>query len=198
MKNYSFSSLFLAVSAGFVKTLLSLGFWVPLSNISFACYLTHPVFILLYIGLQETPMHYTDINFVSISDSTFNWVSSNLMLRYFLCSSLSFLTKVLYVFSPLLDVPVPWPLGAHSGGELCVFCASWEALRPPEMEQHIETNQWHKGVIQLSSFILFPVFLRLLRYMPCVFLFTSTFVDNKPVCFWFKKKNLQYVFIVIA
>lgn len=72
MKNDSFSSLFLAVSAGFVKTLLSLGFWVPLSNISFACYLTHPVFILLYIGMQETPMHYTDINFVSISDSTFN------------------------------------------------------------------------------------------------------------------------------
>lgn len=54
---------------GFIKTLLSLGFWVPLSNISFACYLTHPVFIIFYIGLQETPIHYTDINFVNISDT---------------------------------------------------------------------------------------------------------------------------------
>ncbi|XP_076613337.1 O-acyltransferase like protein [Chaetodon auriga] len=49
---------------GFIKSFLSLGFWVPLSNISFACYLTHPVFIILYIGLQETPIHYTDINFM--------------------------------------------------------------------------------------------------------------------------------------
>nr|XP_040053785.1 O-acyltransferase like protein isoform X1 [Gasterosteus aculeatus aculeatus] len=49
---------------GFIKSLLSLGFWIPLSNISFACYLTHPVFIILYIGLQETPIHYTDINFM--------------------------------------------------------------------------------------------------------------------------------------
>uniref|UniRef100_A0A1A8BTV4 O-acyltransferase like n=1 Tax=Nothobranchius kadleci TaxID=1051664 RepID=A0A1A8BTV4_NOTKA len=49
---------------GFIKTLLSLRFWVPLSNISFACYLIHPVFIILYIGLQETPIHYSDINFM--------------------------------------------------------------------------------------------------------------------------------------
>ncbi|KAM3599105.1 uncharacterized protein V6R79_000090 [Siganus canaliculatus] len=49
---------------GFIKTLLSLGFWVPLSNISFACYLIHPVFIILYMGLQETPIHYSDINFM--------------------------------------------------------------------------------------------------------------------------------------
>ncbi|KAM7392714.1 hypothetical protein PAMA_007710 [Pampus argenteus] len=49
---------------GFIKSLLSLDLWVPLSNISFACYLTHPVFIILYIGLQETPIHYTDINFM--------------------------------------------------------------------------------------------------------------------------------------
>uniref|UniRef100_A0A3Q1FIM1 O-acyltransferase like protein-like n=1 Tax=Acanthochromis polyacanthus TaxID=80966 RepID=A0A3Q1FIM1_9TELE len=52
---------------GFIKRLLSLSFWVPLSNISFACYLIHPVFIIVYIGLQETPIHYSDINFVSIS-----------------------------------------------------------------------------------------------------------------------------------
>ncbi|XP_069026572.1 O-acyltransferase like protein [Embiotoca jacksoni] len=50
--------------AGFIKRLLSLSFWVPLSNISFACYLTHPIFIIVYIGLQETPIHYTDINFM--------------------------------------------------------------------------------------------------------------------------------------
>ncbi|XP_037608678.1 O-acyltransferase like protein [Sebastes umbrosus] len=49
---------------GFIKSLLSLGFWSPLSNISFACYLTHPVFMILYNGLQETPIHYTDISFM--------------------------------------------------------------------------------------------------------------------------------------
>ncbi|XP_041667058.1 O-acyltransferase like protein [Cheilinus undulatus] len=49
---------------GFINSLLSLNVWVPLSNISFACYLAHPVFIILYIGLQETPIHYTDINFM--------------------------------------------------------------------------------------------------------------------------------------
>ncbi|KAM9841655.1 O-acyltransferase like protein [Aulostomus maculatus] len=49
---------------GLIKSLLSLGLWVPLTNISFACYLIHPVFIILYIGLQETPIHYTDINFM--------------------------------------------------------------------------------------------------------------------------------------
>ncbi|XP_005456362.3 O-acyltransferase like protein isoform X1 [Oreochromis niloticus] len=49
---------------GFIKRFLSLTFWVPLSNISFACYLIHPVFIILYIGFQETPIHYTDINFM--------------------------------------------------------------------------------------------------------------------------------------
>ncbi|XP_061589247.1 O-acyltransferase like protein [Cololabis saira] len=49
---------------GFITKVLSLSFWIPLSNISFACYLVHPVFIILYNGLQETPIHYTDINFM--------------------------------------------------------------------------------------------------------------------------------------
>ncbi|KAK2819266.1 hypothetical protein Q5P01_024827 [Channa striata] len=49
---------------GFIKSFLSLGLWVPISTISFACYLIHPVFIIIYIGLQETPIHYTDINFM--------------------------------------------------------------------------------------------------------------------------------------
>ncbi|XP_062268351.1 O-acyltransferase like protein-like isoform X2 [Platichthys flesus] len=51
---------------GFIKSFLSLGFWLPLSNISFACYLSHPIFIIIYIGLQETPIHYTDLNFMYI------------------------------------------------------------------------------------------------------------------------------------
>ncbi|XP_060936507.1 O-acyltransferase like protein-like [Limanda limanda] len=49
---------------GFIKSFLSLGFWLPLSNMSFACYLSHPIFIIIYIGLQETPIHYTDLNFM--------------------------------------------------------------------------------------------------------------------------------------
>ncbi|XP_061603694.1 O-acyltransferase like protein isoform X2 [Phyllopteryx taeniolatus] len=49
---------------GFINSLLSFSLWVPLARISFACYLIHPVYILVYTGLQETPIHYTDINFM--------------------------------------------------------------------------------------------------------------------------------------
>ncbi|XP_062269146.1 O-acyltransferase like protein-like [Platichthys flesus] len=51
---------------GFIKSFLSLGFWLPISNISFACYLSHPIFMRIYLGLQETPIHYTDLNFMYI------------------------------------------------------------------------------------------------------------------------------------
>ncbi|KAI4887518.1 hypothetical protein NFI96_002269 [Prochilodus magdalenae] len=49
---------------GFVNKILSLRVWLPLSNISFACYLIHPILILIYNGKQETPIHYTDLNFL--------------------------------------------------------------------------------------------------------------------------------------
>ncbi|XP_043077858.1 O-acyltransferase like protein [Puntigrus tetrazona] len=48
---------------GFVDKILSLSLWAPLSNISFACYLIHPIIIILYNGKQETTMHYSDFNF---------------------------------------------------------------------------------------------------------------------------------------
>ncbi|KAM9820949.1 O-acyltransferase like protein-like [Neosynchiropus ocellatus] len=49
---------------GFIMSLLSLKFWVPFSNLSFSCYLIHPLIVYLYLGLQETPIHYLDINFM--------------------------------------------------------------------------------------------------------------------------------------
>ncbi|XP_061658016.1 O-acyltransferase like protein [Syngnathoides biaculeatus] len=49
---------------GFINSLLSFSLWVPLARISFACYLIHPVYILVYIGLQESAIHYTDVNFM--------------------------------------------------------------------------------------------------------------------------------------
>uniref|UniRef100_A0A667X459 O-acyltransferase like n=1 Tax=Myripristis murdjan TaxID=586833 RepID=A0A667X459_9TELE len=50
-------------NGGFINTLLSLGVWTPLSNISFACYLVHPIFITLYTDLLDTQAHYSDYNF---------------------------------------------------------------------------------------------------------------------------------------
>ncbi|XP_055503213.1 O-acyltransferase like protein [Leucoraja erinacea] len=48
--------------AGFVNTLLSSKLWIPVANLSYACFLIHPAVIDMYYGLQETLLHYTDIN----------------------------------------------------------------------------------------------------------------------------------------
>ncbi|XP_061118147.1 O-acyltransferase like protein [Conger conger] len=49
---------------GFINKMMSLKLWVPLSNISYACYMIHPLIIILYNGKQDTPTHYNDINFM--------------------------------------------------------------------------------------------------------------------------------------
>ncbi|XP_058473472.1 O-acyltransferase like protein-like [Solea solea] len=49
---------------GLIKSVLSLGFWIPISNISFAAYLFHPIVISLHNGVQENKFHFTVFNFM--------------------------------------------------------------------------------------------------------------------------------------
>ncbi|XP_071369993.1 O-acyltransferase like protein-like [Centroberyx affinis] len=73
---------------GFIKRLLSLGLWAPLSNISFACYMVSPVILIFHSSTQETPIHLTDLNLL------------------FLFSGLSALTLVAgYVLTVLVEKP---------------------------------------------------------------------------------------------
>ncbi|KAM4707187.1 O-acyltransferase like protein-like [Discoglossus pictus] len=47
---------------GVINDLLSCHILGFLSKISYACYLIHPIIIIMYCGLQETLIHYLDIN----------------------------------------------------------------------------------------------------------------------------------------
>uniref|UniRef100_A0A3P8X1G2 O-acyltransferase like n=1 Tax=Cynoglossus semilaevis TaxID=244447 RepID=A0A3P8X1G2_CYNSE len=66
---------------GFIKSFLCCGIWIPLSNISLACYLIHPLLILLYNGAQVTPFIYTDLNFMYLF---FGCVVSTVLISYLL------------------------------------------------------------------------------------------------------------------
>ncbi|MBN3271823.1 NRF6 protein, partial [Polyodon spathula] len=52
----------------------ALNVWIPFSSISFACFMIHPLLIIIFNGVQETLFHYTDINFVSIKTVTIHLI----------------------------------------------------------------------------------------------------------------------------
>ena len=46
---------------GWIDTVLSWGFWVPLSRLTFLAYLVHPIVLFSVIGSLRGPLHFTDV-----------------------------------------------------------------------------------------------------------------------------------------
>jgi len=50
---------------GLVNKILSAGFWIPLSRLTYCAYLVHPIVIIVLLGSFETAQAYSDVHFVS-------------------------------------------------------------------------------------------------------------------------------------